>query len=285
MPNQTQPNPPILDEIALLRQFVIMRDDVQRARIQTGNRLAAVTRGSSTVGDFYLKSMQVYYQRYGDMEDKLTSEIKELVISLGDGRLPVLADMQCVKGIGPVLAARLLVEIDWSLATSPSSLWAYCGFAPGKDRLKKGTTRPYNARAKTVCWLIGASFLKSRSPYRAVYDAAVAHYSAAQPDWTPLHRSRAAMRKMIKRFLAHLYVVGRTRHGLPVRRPYVEDRLGHVHIDTPEEYGWPAVLPVYFDDDRPTPTPNTWTEEDDSPVDVQAEAEAELLYELEQLTE
>lgn len=234
------------DAMTALRHFVEMRDDMQRMRIQLSNRLAAVERGDSVVGDFYKLAIDRYATRFADVEDNLGVEIRKLADSLS-AEVPLLADMQCVKGIGPVLAARLLVELDFTRAHSASSLWAYCGYAPGKDRLVKGQKRAYNARARTVCYLIGASFLKSRSPYRAIYDSAAAHYAAVHPEWTPRHRALASMRKMVKRFLAHLYVVGRTRHGLPVRRPYVQDYLAHVHIDHPEDYGWPVVYPVYED--------------------------------------
>lgn len=234
------------DSMTLLRHFVKMRDDIQKSRIQMNNRLAAVERGASSVGDFYRLAIERYAERFADIEDGLGAEIKKLAETLSD-EYPLLADMQAIKGIGPVFAARLLVELDFTRATTASSLWAYCGYAPGKDRLVKGQKRAYNARARTVCYLIGTSFLKSRSPYRQVYDDAVAYYTANRPDWTPKHRALAALRKMMKRFLVHLYLVGRTRHGLPVRRPYVQDRLGHVHIDQPQDYGWPVLYHTYAD--------------------------------------
>jgi hypothetical protein len=43
------------------------------------------------------------------------------------------------------------------------------------------------------------------------------------------HRDRAAKRKMIKKFLQDLYDAWRTLEGLPVRKPYQEEYLGHVH--------------------------------------------------------
>jgi hypothetical protein len=43
------------------------------------------------------------------------------------------------------------------------------------------------------------------------------------------HRDRAAQRKMIKAFLADLYVVWRKMEGLPVRPPYSEEFLGKKH--------------------------------------------------------
>lgn len=43
------------------------------------------------------------------------------------------------------------------------------------------------------------------------------------------HRHNAAMRYMVKMFLLDLYVEWRTQEGLPVRSPYQEEYLGHVH--------------------------------------------------------
>jgi len=48
-------------------------------------------------------------------------------------------------------------------------------------------------------------------------------------DCTKAHRSAAAIRKMMKQFLTDLYVNWRTIDGLPVRPPYSEEKLGHVH--------------------------------------------------------
>lgn len=52
-------------------------------------------------------------------------------------------------------------------------------------------------------------------------------------DTTDSHRNRAAKRKMVKVFLQDLYQAWRTIEGLPVRKPYQEEYLGHVHEDKP----------------------------------------------------
>lgn len=48
-------------------------------------------------------------------------------------------------------------------------------------------------------------------------------------DVTPGHRDNAAKRYMIKMFLKDLYAAWRQVEGLPVRAPYQEEYLGHVH--------------------------------------------------------
>lgn len=47
------------------------------------------------------------------------------------------------------------------------------------------------------------------------------------------HIHQMAMRKMIKRFLAGLWLVWRKAEGLPLSNPYVIDKLGHQHMDDP----------------------------------------------------
>jgi len=53
--------------------------------------------------------------------------------------------------------------------------------------------------------------------------------SLAWKDVTPMHRHRAAIRKMVKAFLADLYANWRAIEGLEVRVPYQEQYLGHKH--------------------------------------------------------
>jgi hypothetical protein len=108
-----------------------------------------------------------------------------------------------------------------------------------RSRPIEGWALDYNKRLKTTCYLVGSSFLKSRSPYRAVYDQAKEYYELNRPDWTKAHRHNAAMRKMIKMWLSHLWEVWRKLEGLPTREPYIIGREGHEHYHTPQEFGWP----------------------------------------------
>lgn len=47
------------------------------------------------------------------------------------------------------------------------------------------------------------------------------------------HLDMMAMRKMIKLFLAHLWLTWREGEGLPISKPYVSDKLGHKHVISP----------------------------------------------------
>jgi hypothetical protein len=122
-----------------------------------------------------------------------------------------------------------------------------------RDRPRKGEKLAYNARLKSVCYLISTSFLKTRSPYRVVYDDAKTQYERTkvtgnkETDWTPAHVHMASMRKMVKVFLAHLWVTWRTVEGLPTRALYVHEYLGHTSVYAAEDFGWPTTEQIRAD--------------------------------------
>lgn len=263
-----------MSDFQTLQSSVNLRRNVQKLRISLGNQLDAERRGVSDNGRRYVRFVETFYTKFVDIESTLTKDIARRVKEIGD-EYPLFPALTAIRGIGPQLAAELLNYIDFSRANTPSSLWKLAGYAPGYDRKIKGQRIAYNADLRTLMYLVGASFLKSRSPYRDIYDNAVARYKLSRPDWTPRHRSLAAMRKMNKRFLVHLYLVGRTMNGLPVRRPYVEAHLGHSHIDRPEDYGWPELTYQWIDEHDQTRY--------ESYDDEDAQVEYELIEQFSQL--
>jgi len=74
-------------------------------------------------------------------------------------------------------------------------------------------------------------------PYVTVYHSARSYYQARRPEWTKAHIDVAARRKMVKMFLSHLWVEWRRAAGLPVREPYVAEKLGHTGIIAPPQGG------------------------------------------------
>jgi len=221
----------------LLRTLVDLRDrQIQKARIQFGNRLGAIERGEDESDDRQANVLERYHKRFQDIEVELDADIKKQV-----AEYPIYKHLSTVKGIGPGLAAKLIAMIDIERADTISSLWRFAGYAVingERERPTKGEKLHYNKRLKTTCYLIATSFLRSNSPYRRVYDEAKVHYEATRPDWTKGHRHNAANRKMVKVFLSHLWLRWRQLEGLPVSRPYVHDILKHGSLYTPEEFGW-----------------------------------------------
>ena len=224
----------------LLRALVDTRDkQVQKGRLQFGNRLNALTRGDDEGTADQLAIVNHWYHRFMDMEKELDRDIAAEV-----KRYPIYDYVTAIKGIGPMLAAKLVSMIDITRDPHVSNLWRYCGLAVingERERPVKGEKLHYNKRVKTTCYLIAESFLRSSSPYRDEYDKAKAYYQANRPDWTVGHCHNAAMRKMVKLFLQHLWITWRQLEGLPITQPYVHEKLGHTHYLPPGDYGWPSV--------------------------------------------
>lgn len=161
--------------------------------------------------------------------------------------------LQGVRGIGPAMAGVLISEIDIHKAEYPSSIWRYAGLDVGPDG--RGRSRrsehlievsytdsngdektrnaiTFNPFLKTkITGVLATSFLRSASPYRAIYDGYKHRLETdpAKADWTKLHVHNASLRYMVKQFLVDLYREWRTIEGLPVAPPYSEAKMGIVH--------------------------------------------------------
>jgi len=223
----------------ILRALVDHRNSLQNERIRWGNRLSASESGANETLEeelaMYRKWLEVYERLEADADAEITRLIKDH---------PLMKQLKAVKGIGPMLAAKMMSMIDITRADSVSALWRYAGYAVidgSRERPVKGERLHYNIRLKTTLYLVAGSFLKSSSPYRRVYDDAKAFYQANRPEWTKSHIHAASMRKMIKVFLSHLWNRWRALEGLPIRPLYVHEKLGHTTVFTPEEFGWPEV--------------------------------------------
>ena len=219
-----------------LRSLVDLRTTLQKNRIAFGQRVQAADRGADALTGDQKNAMQTWEERFKDLEALADEEIKDQVKDI-----PIVQYMLAVRGVGALLAARFVSMVDISRADTVSALWAYCGYAVReghRDRPVKGEKLRYNARLKTTCYLIASAFLRSGSPYTAVYYSSKEFYEANRPDWTKAHIHLASMRRMVKVWLSHVWEVWRTLEGLPVRGLYVEERLNHQHIYTPAEFGW-----------------------------------------------
>lgn len=226
---------------SLLRALVDLRQrQIQKTRIAFGNRVSALERGVDDAADSAQREIvERWMSRFEELEAELDRDLKRVVRDH-----PMYEQVTALKGIGGILAARLLAPIDIERADTVSSLWRYVyGVIENGHReyQQKGRARSYNKALKSTVWQICEQFLRQGSPYRQVYDDKKAYYQANRPDWTPTRIHRAAMRKMGKEFLAHLWERWRLLEGLPIRRLYVQEKLGHTRISQPEDFGWPAL--------------------------------------------
>jgi len=221
-----------------LRAMVDLRDrTLQKSRIQFSNRASALARGTDQASDATTELITRWQERFDELEAAADKDIAALVSDI-----PIVDAMTKVRGVGKLLAAKVVAMVDIERAGTVSALWRYAGYGVKdgeREKPVKSEKLHYNIRLKTTCYLIGTSFLRSNSPYREVYDSAKEYYQANRADWTKLHVHNAAMRKMIKCWLAHLWQVWREMEGLETRELYAIDRLGHEHYKTPQEFGWP----------------------------------------------
>lgn len=146
---------------------------VQKLRIANMNRDFAATEGLDTnpPDDFLLEIVDDLL----GIEKKLFGQMKRVV-----KHHPAWPWAGSVKGIGPTLSTKVLGLIgDIEKFPTISKLWRFSGYAviDGKiDRPVKGQKLVYNRTLKTALYNCGDSFVKSRSPYRDIYDQAKAKY-------------------------------------------------------------------------------------------------------------
>ena len=162
-----------------------------------------------------------------------------------------------VVGVGAVTVAGLIAYVDLEKANSASALWSYVGLhKASRERYTKGESGGGNKTLRTMLWNMANSMMKNKAcPYRIVYDRTKERLAASEKmvltrntqgkeveamwkDTKPSHRHGAALRAMMKHFLADYWFVGRTLAGLDARPLYVAQQLGHKSIIQPSERGW-----------------------------------------------
>ncbi len=266
--------------------------DVQQLRIQAGNRLVnhfltkiGVAPGSKKSPDveellkseyktitegIVKKTKEIPFVKDGLISDTAEYALVNSYISLKEDekKMKTLLEMQVeehpiwqnflkdIKGVGPLMAAVLISEIDIYKAKYVSSLWKYAGLDVGPDgrgrgrysehlvsvsyvakdeteKTKKSIT--FNPFLKTkLMGVLADSFIKSKSIYSDQY-----YYYKNRLENHPVHmlktkahRNNMAKRYMIKQFLRDLYIHWKTIEGLEVQPPYEEVKLGIKHTGT-----------------------------------------------------
>jgi hypothetical protein len=141
-----------------------------------------------------------------------------------------------------------------------SKYWAWWGLdvrdghAPKR---KKGENIDWNPKMRMLAWKISKQFVMQGERYRMIYDAEKLRLTAerigengelfcphleecqaklkkrAKPACKG-HIDAMAKRKAVKMFLSHLWEKWRELEGLPVRQPYVIEKLGHTTKQEPE---------------------------------------------------
>lgn len=160
----------------------------------------------------------------------------------------------------------------------PSAIWAFCGLDPSKT-WGKGEVRPWNARLKTVCHLLGEQWMRLKNNPDCFWGHVFDEYWKAEQaknremqfadqatvilEAKPKHKQRAiyakgmlsdghiinrAYRKTVKAFLTWYHFVGYCiQFGETPPRLYVHEILGHGDLIEPpgvREYVQPFITPT-----------------------------------------
>lgn len=234
----------------------IMDDRAQTMKVvmKLNNQMLAYKRqvdhARESTEDFLNDTLELAQKRLRKIDAEATKHIKSSTDPL------VIAAMG-VPGVGPITVAGLQVYVDLEKARSASAMWSYTGLHKSShERYTKGEAGGGNKTLRTMVWNMANSMTKNRKcAYREVYDRTKARLAVSEnvtksrntqgkliecawKDTKPCHRHGAALRAVMKHFLADYWFVGRELAGLETRPLYVQDQLGHTGIISPRERGW-----------------------------------------------
>jgi len=181
--------------------------------------------------------------RENEETDKLISLLVD-VEGYVDGQLarwiignPAYPWFSKVKGIGKENIGKVIGLVDIERAPTISSLWKFAGYAVEEGlapKRKKGELNNYNARLRTMCWRVGSSLMRAGGKFYDYYIVEKAKYEerfAGDKTMTKGHLHNMALRKMVKLFLACLWLTWRENAGLPIRSPYALEHGHTMFID------------------------------------------------------
>ena len=174
-----------------------------------------------------------------ELEDILNDWIRDQVTEH-----PAYEWFSQVKGVGTLNIGKVLAYIDIEEADTISSLWKYAGYGVtnGKgDRPVPGKKLCFNRKLKTMCYRLGTSLIRAKGAYYDYYvrekkrierkaeEKGLKIVSGKETEGTISkgHIDMMARRKMMKLFLAHLWLVWREALGLPITKPYAHQMMGH----------------------------------------------------------
>jgi len=239
-----------LDELKIL---IDGREQLRKSCNSDNNRMLAMKRGTDKLDEQTYEFLKIKSQETKKELSKIDRRIEKHLESMDH---PIIKSALGIKGLGSNTIAYMMVYIQIEKAQYASSLWKYCGYDKAShERYEKNVSSGGNKNLRTVLYTMADSMIKTRSIYRNVYDSTKKQLEASKKitksrntqgkliecawcDTKPCHRHGAAMRKMIKHFLADWWFVHRTLEGLPTAALYVQEKLGHKGIVKPKERGW-----------------------------------------------
>lgn len=251
---------------------------MQESRIRDDHRI----RQQETTGEPH-----AVLQWLSNQNATLENQIKGALGRYADAH-PVGEWAQKVCGIGPVISAGLLANIDMDRCPTVGSIWSFANLAGTPKRPVKGEKRSWSTPFRSLCaFKIGESFVKVQSNKNDIYGKVYAERKALETEknerleFAPqaeealklgryrketdaykaysigklpkAHIHARARRYAVKLFLSHLHEVWYYHDfGAAAPRPYAFAHLGHAHLIAPPYFD-PATFPVR-DPVKPIPT-------------------------------
>lgn len=240
-------------EMHELKKLIDGRRQLIKQMNSANNRLLAMKRQTDDLDEDTVSFLK---EEVKSVKSQIKKTDVRVVKQLKRTGHPMYEQASNIKGIGTMTIAYMLVYIEISKAQYASSLWSYVGFdKPNYERYEKGVAGGGNKTLRTMLYTTAESFIKSRNVYRDVYDREKAKLeNSEKKTWTrntkgkweyvmwketkKSHRHGAAIRKMLKHFLADWWYVHRKVEGLETPELYVVDKMGHKGIIKPQERGW-----------------------------------------------
>ena len=234
-----------------------------KLRVATFNKIDAYKRGDYE-NPLIVEAFNIDLQRYAELEKEANKIILKKMKEIDH---PLIKASEGVRGLGPYFLAVLLVYINIYKAENVGKLWRYLGYdVASHERYSKGDIKRNpekgwggNQKLRTDMFNLACSFIKqgNKNFYTPIYyqtkerlSNSTAHtYSRMTgkssvhrmmwKDTKPSHRHMAAIRKMMKHFLADMWFVWRELEGLPTRPMWIHtEKGGHTTIIKATDRGW-----------------------------------------------
>lgn len=248
------------------RQIFDTRQQIQNYRIAAAGQVRAQIESEES---------QVLHRYLMNQMSGVENNIEKLLKSFADAR-PEGKWAQSICGVGAVFAAGLLAHVQAEEGRSVSSKWRFAGLDP-TVKWEKKTKRPWNAKLKVLCYLIGESFVKVSGRESDIYGkyykarkeqeqrkneagefAEQAKAALADKNYgketvareyyekgmlPPAHIHARARRYAVKLFLSHYYSVAYfVKYGRLPAVPYAIAVLGHKdYIRIPNQHLIPGL--------------------------------------------
>lgn len=256
-------------EMQRLKSLIDDRNQILKLTMKINNQLLAYERcvdhPTEATKQWLQDQLETIKPVLAEKDRQVLKEIKDIAKTNS-----FVASAMNVRGVGFVTVAYCLVYIDLTVARHASSLWKYAGLdKPKKERYEKGVASGGNKTLRTILYNMACSQIKANGNYRYVYDQVKTRLENSEKivttmtmvpkekgegvgkktegkwvelpwkDAKPSHRHGAALRAVMKHFLADYWMEGRKYLGLEVGPLYPEAMLGGNHRTImPQERGW-----------------------------------------------